>query len=99
MSDITIYYNPFCVVSRNALTLIRHAGIEPTVIDYLRNRLSREKLLETYLTLDATLTSFAAGDYKLQYIVHDRAGGKDATFEVPITLTAADASAESSAAQ
>ena len=32
MSDITIYYNPFCVVSRNALMLIRHAGIEPTVI-------------------------------------------------------------------
>jgi len=46
MSDITIYYSPFCVVSRNALALIRHAGIEPTVIDYLRNRPSREKLLE-----------------------------------------------------
>ena len=63
------------------------------------NIVSREKLLETYLTLDATLTSFAAGEYKLQYVVHDRAGGKDATFEVPITLTAADASTESSAAQ
>jgi arsenate reductase len=45
MSDITIYYSPFCVVSRNALGLIRHAGIEPTVIDYLRTRPS-ETLLE-----------------------------------------------------
>jgi arsenate reductase len=35
MSDITIYYSPFCVVSRNALALIRHAGIEPTVIQLL----------------------------------------------------------------
>ena len=53
---------------------------------------SREKLLETYLTLDATLTSFDPGAYKLQYLLHDRAGGKDTTFEVPITLVAADAS-------
>ena len=54
---------------------------------------SREKLLETYLTLDATLTSFEPGTYKLQYLLHDRAAGKDTTFEVPITLVAADASA------
>jgi hypothetical protein len=53
---------------------------------------SREKLLETYFTFDATLTSFAAGAYKLRYVLHDRASGKDTTFEVPITLTAADAS-------
>lgn len=53
MSDITIYYNPFCVVSRNALTLIRHAGIEPTVIDYLRMRPSREKLLELLEAMQA----------------------------------------------
>ena len=56
---------------------------------------SREKLLETYLTLDATLTSFPAGDYKLQYVLHDRAAGKDATFEIPIIL--AEGTGESSA--
>ena len=69
---------------------------------------SRQKLLETYLTLDATLTSFEPGAYKLQYVLHDRAGGKDATFEVPITLTgdaassapaSSDAPAASSSAQ
>ena len=53
---------------------------------------SRQKLLETYLTLDATLTSFDPGAYKLQYVLHDRAGGKDTTFEVPITLTGDTAS-------
>ena len=46
MSDITIYYNPFCVVSRNALTLIRHAGIEPVVIEYLKAPPSKERLRE-----------------------------------------------------
>ena len=52
---------------------------------------SRTKLLETFLTLDATLTAFDPGAYKLQYVLHDRAGGKDATFEMPITLLPGDA--------
>jgi hypothetical protein len=54
----------------------------------------REKLLETYLTLDATLTSFDPGEYKLRYTLHDLAGGKEATFDVPITLTGPAASSE-----
>ncbi len=40
----TIYHNPSCGTSRNALALIRHAGIEPTVIDYLRDPPTREQL-------------------------------------------------------
>ncbi len=31
--DATIYHNPACGTSRNTLALIRHAGIEPQVID------------------------------------------------------------------
>lgn len=31
----TIYHNPECGTSRNTLALIRHTGIEPTVIEYL----------------------------------------------------------------
>ena len=46
MSDITIYYSPFCVISRNALALIRHAGIEPAVVEYMKTPPSRPKLLE-----------------------------------------------------
>ena len=48
---------------------------------------SREKPLETYLAFNATLTKFDPGYYKLQFVLHDRAGNKDATFEVPVTLT------------
>lgn len=40
----TIWHNPACGTSRNTLTLIRHAGIAPTVIEYLRDPPSREQL-------------------------------------------------------
>jgi len=42
--SITIYHNPDCGTSRNVLALIRHAGIEPTVIEYLKTPPSKEKL-------------------------------------------------------
>ncbi|WP_395121390.1 arsenate reductase (glutaredoxin) [Rhodanobacter sp. FW102-FHT14D06] len=42
----TIYHNPDCGTSRNTLALIRHAGIEPTVIEYLKTPPSREQLLK-----------------------------------------------------
>lgn len=32
---VTIYHNPACGTSRNTLAMIRNAGIEPTVIEYL----------------------------------------------------------------
>lgn len=34
--DVVIYHNPDCGTSRNALGLIRNAGVEPHVIEYLR---------------------------------------------------------------
>lgn len=37
MQHITIYHNPNCGTSRNTLALIKHQGIEPTVIHYLEN--------------------------------------------------------------
>ena len=46
MSDVTIYHNPDCGTSRNALALIRHAGIEPVVIEYLKTPPSKEKIRE-----------------------------------------------------
>lgn len=42
---VTIYHNPDCGTSRNTLALIRHAGIEPTVIEYLKTPPSREQLI------------------------------------------------------
>lgn len=39
-----IYHNPKCGTSRNTLALIRHAGVEPEVIEYLRTPPTREQL-------------------------------------------------------
>ena len=44
MTDITIYHNPKCGTSRNVLALIRNAGIEPQVIEYLKTPPSRDEL-------------------------------------------------------
>lgn len=41
-----IYHNPRCSTSRNALAMIREAGIEPEVIEYLRDPPTRERLAE-----------------------------------------------------
>lgn len=46
MTTVTIYHNPKCETSRNTLALIRNAGIEPTVIEYLQHPPSREQLVE-----------------------------------------------------
>lgn len=37
MQNITIYHNPNCGTSRNTLALIKHQGIEPSIIHYLDN--------------------------------------------------------------
>jgi arsenate reductase (glutaredoxin) len=44
MSEVTIYHNPACGTSRNVLGLIRNAGIEPRVIEYLKTPPDRETL-------------------------------------------------------
>ena len=40
----TIYHNPSCGTSRNVLAMIRAAGEEPRIIEYLRTPPSREEL-------------------------------------------------------
>ena len=44
--DIVIYHNPDCGTSRNTLAMIRNAGIEPHVIEYLKTPPSRALLAE-----------------------------------------------------
>ena len=44
MSAVTIYHNPRCSTSRNALALLRERGIEPVVVEYLKTPPSRDEL-------------------------------------------------------
>lgn len=41
---VTIYHNPKCETSRNTLALIRNAGIEPTIVEYLQHPPARDQL-------------------------------------------------------
>lgn len=52
--NVTIYHNPNCGTSRNTLEMIRTAGIEPHIVDYLETPPSRATLLE--LISDAGIT-------------------------------------------
>jgi arsenate reductase (glutaredoxin) len=40
----TIYHNPACGTSRNTLAMIRAAGIEPVVIEYLKTPPTADKI-------------------------------------------------------
>lgn len=46
MKTITIYHNPKCGTSRNVLALIRNSGVEPEVIEYLKNPPTKARLAE-----------------------------------------------------
>ena len=43
-TDIVIYHNPECGTSRNTLAMIRNAGVEPAVVEYLKTPPSRAML-------------------------------------------------------
>ncbi len=53
--EVTIYHNPNCSQSRTALGLIREAGIEPEIIEYLKTPPSRSRLEQ--LMREAGLTA------------------------------------------
>ncbi|ANF54045.1 arsenate reductase (glutaredoxin) [Brevundimonas naejangsanensis] len=55
--DVVIYHNPACGTSRNALALIRHAGIEPHVIEYLKTPPSRAMITELVRRMGVPLRS------------------------------------------
>ena len=44
MKEFIIYHNPRCSKSRQALQLLREAGVEPTIIEYLKTPLEKDVL-------------------------------------------------------
>lgn len=53
--SITIYHNPDCGTSRNTLAMIRESGASPTVIEYLKNPPTRERLLELIAAMNISV--------------------------------------------
>ncbi len=56
--DVIIYHNPRCGTSRNTLGLIRNAGIEPHVIEYLKTLPARALLRELAVRAGVPLRAF-----------------------------------------
>ena len=56
-TDVVIYHNPACGTSRNTLALIRNAGVEPHIIEYLKTPPSRALLERLLARMDRPLRS------------------------------------------
>lgn len=52
MSDVVIYHNPNCGTSRNTLALLRDKGVEPKVVEYLKEGWTREQLKDLLARMD-----------------------------------------------
>ena len=53
MSDVTIYHNPSCGTSRNTLALLREKGVEPKVVEYLKEGWTKDQLKDLLKQMDA----------------------------------------------
>ena len=53
--QVTIYHNPGCGTSRNALANIRAAGHEPRIVEYLTAPLSRADLVALLARMDISV--------------------------------------------
>lgn len=51
---VTIFHNPGCGTSRNVVAMVREAGLEPTVVEYLKAGWSREQLMDLLARAGAT---------------------------------------------
>jgi arsenate reductase len=51
---ITIFHNPACGTSRNALAMIEAAGYAPTVIEYLKSGWTRDQLADLTAAMGVT---------------------------------------------
>jgi arsenate reductase len=54
---ITIYHNPGCGTSRNALAAIRAAGHEPQIVEYLTTPLTRDAIAALIKTMNISVRS------------------------------------------
>jgi arsenate reductase len=55
MTAVTIWHNPACGTSRNTLAIIRNAGIEPLVVEYLKTPPDRATLTATIAAAGLTV--------------------------------------------
>src|ERR1700759_2389609 len=62
--DVIIYHNVDCGTSRNPLAMIRNAGIEPHVVEYLKTPPSRTMLTQLIARMDISVRDLLRGKGK-----------------------------------
>ena len=81
--DIILYHNPDCGTSRNTLAMIRNAGIEPHVVEYLKTPPSRAMLVSLVQRMSISLRELLRekGTPYHELGLHDQSLGDDALLE------------------
>ena len=69
-SGVTIYHNPACSKSRETLALIRSAGIEPRVVEYLTDPPDRATLVRLVAAMDVPVRSLLRQDVEAYAQLH-----------------------------
>jgi len=77
MSNVTIWHNPRCSKSRNALTLLEEKGVDTEVIKYLDSPPTREELVHMLRMLDID----ARGLMRTKEAIYKELGLKDVSNE------------------
>ncbi|HEY6817573.1 MAG TPA: arsenate reductase (glutaredoxin) [Croceibacterium sp.] len=80
---VTIYHNPLCGTSRNTLAMIREAGIEPRIVEYLKRPPSRDELAELVARMGVSARAVLRAKEKLvaELGLDDPATGDDALLD------------------
>lgn len=63
---LTIYHNPECTTSRNALEEIKAAGYEPRIVEYLKFPLTRDELKSLAMRMNVSIRDLARRTESLQ---------------------------------
>jgi arsenate reductase len=84
--SVTIYHHPGCSTSRSVLAMIRERGVEPEVIEYLKNPPSRARLVQliTAMGVKPRAVLRAKGDVYAELGLADAALSDDALIDAMI---------------
>ncbi len=88
MPDLTIYHNPKCSKSRNALAMLQANHLNPIVIEYLKTPLSLEHItqLQTLFNLNEFVRITDPLFHDLNLTLNDKMGVLNAIVKQPILM-------------
>ncbi|HHL3492907.1 TPA: arsenate reductase (glutaredoxin) [Legionella pneumophila] len=88
MEKITIYHNPRCSKSRQALEILKNKGFDPIVIEYLKTPLDLEqlKILRNHLALEDLVRTNENAFKELGLSLNNEAQVLDAMVKEPILM-------------